>query len=105
MTNSSIKLDQGIHVIHLFYRVDRVRWAQLSPVDSTGARTSVEQLCAKYSAASHPRLVSYANVCGKADLVFMIYAAELGLAAQIHRDLEQCFPPGAIERVYNYLSI
>jgi peroxiredoxin len=105
MTSPKINLDQGIHVIHLFYRVDPLRWAQLSPAESSQARARLEELCAKYAAASHPRLVSFANVCGKADLVFMIYAAGLELAAQIHRDLEQRFPAGTLARVFSYLSI
>jgi len=35
----------------------------------------------------------------------MIYAKELGQAAQIHRDLEAAFPPGVLEKVYSYLSV
>lgn len=104
-TLPSVRLNQGIHVIHLFYRVDRVRWQQLGPAESTDARQRLEALCAANSAASHPRLVSYVNVCGKADLAFMIYAADLAQAAQIHRDLEHCFPAGTLERVFSYLSV
>lgn len=101
----TVKLTQGIHVMHLFYRVDRVRWAQLAGADAEGARGKLETLCRANSAPSHPRLVSYVNICGKADLAFILYAAGLGEIAQMHRDLEQCFPPGTLERVYNYLSI
>src|SRR5688572_32914164 len=89
MTGPSIKLDQGIHVMHLFYRVDRVRWAQLSRAESEQVRSRLNELSSKYSSPSHPRLATYANVCGKADVVFMLYAAELGLLAQMHRDLER----------------
>jgi len=105
MTLPKIKLDQGIHVMHLFYRVDRVTWTRLSPAESTRVRASLEELCAQYAATSHPRLVTFANICGKADLVFMLYAAELGLIAQMHRDLERLFPPGTLQPVFNYLSI
>jgi hydrogen peroxide-dependent heme synthase len=100
-----VKLSQGIHVMHLFYRIDRVRWAQLSRSDSEGARWKLETICRANSAPSHPRIVTYVNVCGKADLVFVLYAAELGEVAQIHRELEQCFPPGLLTPVFNYLSI
>src|SRR5690349_19456073 len=105
MTLQKIKLDQGIHVMHLFYRIERVRWAQLGKGESSQAQARLQELCAQYAAASHPRVVTFANVCGKADLVFVIYAAELELAAQIHRDIEQCFPPGTLVPVFQYLSI
>lgn len=105
MSLPAVKLNQGIHVMHLFYRIDRARWAQFGKEPSAQSRTKLEALCAANANASHPRLVSYANVSGKADLVFMIYAAELGQVAQLHRDLEACFAPGVLQTVYSYLSI
>ncbi len=101
----SVKLTQGIHVMHLFYRVDRVRWAELTREQSDAERGRLEALCQKYSSPSHPRISTYANICGKADLAFVLYAAELGQIGQMHRDLEECFPPGTISRVYQYLSL
>jgi hydrogen peroxide-dependent heme synthase len=109
MTNSTdlpaIKLNQGIHVMHLFYRVDRVRWAQLPAAESNQTRTRLEVFCSAHSNPSHPRATVYANICGKADLVFMLQAAELARLAQMHRDLEECFPAGTLERVFSYLSV
>ena len=56
------------------------------------------------AAPSHPRLTPYANIGGKADLVFMLTAAELGGLGHLHRDLEDCFSPD-IERMFSYLSV
>ncbi len=104
MSMPAVKLTKGIHVLHLFYRIDRVRWGS-----NTGASDAtlkkLEELCAANSAASNPRLTTYANVGGKADLVFMITAAELGQLGQIHRDLEAAFPAGTLQTVYSFLSI
>ena len=94
-----VKLNQGIHVMHLFYRIDRVRW------ESGSALGKVEALCAVNKQPSHPRLVTYANVSGKADLAFVLQAAELGQVAQMHRDLEACFPPATLVPVFTYLSV
>jgi peroxiredoxin len=105
MSLPTVKLNQGIHVLHLFYRVDRVRWSELGPGESGQAMSRLEKLCAANANASHPRLVTYANVGGKADLVFMLQAAELGHAAQMHRDLEACFAPGILSLVFSYLSV
>jgi chlorite dismutase len=100
-----VKLTKGIHVMHLFYRIDRVRWSQVTSEQSQSARARLEDLYSANAAASHPRLVTYANVGGKADLVFIIYAAELGHLGRVHRDLENCFPPGTLNVVYSYLSV
>ena len=101
----SVTLDRGIHVMHLFYKIDRLRWSTLPAGESAKTLERLEALCAANAAASHPRLVSYANIGGKADFAFMIYAKELGQAAQIHRDLEAAFPPGTLQKVYSYLSV
>ncbi len=100
-----VKLDRGIHVMHLFYQIDRERWARLPEGESAQVRLRLETLCAANPASSHPRLVTYANVSGKADLAFMLYAADLGHLGQMHRDLEACFPPGTLRKVYSYLSV
>jgi chlorite dismutase len=99
MSLPAVKLNQGIHVMHLFYRVDRARW---NTGDAVG---KLEALCAVNKQPSHPRLVTYANVSGKADLAFLLQAAELGQVAQMHRDLESCFAPGTLIPVFNYLSV
>ncbi len=100
-----VKLTKGIHVMHLFYRLDRLRWAQLPAGQSDAALAKLEALCAAHAAASHPRLTTYANIGGKADLVFLLTAAELGQLGRMHRDLESGFPPGTVEPVYSYLSV
>jgi peroxiredoxin len=104
MSMPAVKLTKGIHVLHLFYRIDRAAWAAVGQGSAAG-RARIEELCKANSAASNPRLTCYANIGGKADLVFMITAAELGQLGQIHRDLEAAFPPGTLQTVYTFLSI
>ena len=53
---------------------------------------NVEALAAKNNEASHPKLRTYAVIGAKADVAFILYAAELGALGQMHRDLENCFP-------------
>ena len=71
-TLPTVKLDRGIHVMHLFYNIDRERWAALPSGESAKARARLEALCAANPAPSHPRLVTFANFGGKADLAFML---------------------------------
>jgi chlorite dismutase len=105
MALPSVKLSQGIHAIHAFYRIDRSAWAKLSPEETIRARGSLEKICAENANACQPSVRTYANISGKADVVFFILAADLGRAAQIHRDVEACFPAGTLLPVFNYLSV
>src|SRR5687768_5028809 len=105
MAMPSVKLTKGIHVLHLFYRINRVRWAECGSGASSESLKKVDELLKANSAASNPRITSYTNIGGKADLVFMLTAAELGQLGQMHRDLEASFPTGTLETVYTYLSI
>lgn len=105
MTFPVVKLGQGIHVMHLFYRINRLPWAQMPANESAPILARLEALCAANASPSHPRLISYATIGGKADLAFLLFAAELGQLGQLHRDLEACFPPGLLALVYSYLSI
>jgi len=100
-----VKLTHGIHAIHVLYRIDRVRWAQLSSAESARALGNLEKLCAENASVSQPSLRTYTNISGKADFTFFISAVELTQASQIHRDLEACFPPGTLIPVYNYFSV
>jgi hydrogen peroxide-dependent heme synthase len=105
MAIPSVKLSRGIHVMHLFYRVDRVRWNALVEGESKRTLERLRRLCEANNAPSNPRLVTFVNVGGKADLAFIIYAAELAELSRIHRALESVFPEGALEPVYSFLSV
>jgi hydrogen peroxide-dependent heme synthase len=105
MNLPTVKLDRGIHVMHLFYSINRERWRGLQPGDSAAVLKGIEALAAKNNAASHPKLRSYAVAGAKADLAFILYASELGAVAQMHRDLENSFPGGSLVREYSYLSV
>lgn len=100
-----VKLTQGIHVMHLFYTIDRRLWAGLPSGQTSEICQRLEALCEAHAAPSHPRITTYANISGKADLAAILYAADLGLLGQMHRAFEACFAPGTLQRVYSYLSV
>src|SRR5436190_8257282 len=101
----SVKLNRGIHVMHLLYKIDRLRWQNVGASESKQALCKLEALIQANNAPSNPRVVGYVNIGGKADLVFIIYAAELGQIGRIHRELELCFPPGTLQTIYSFLSV
>jgi chlorite dismutase len=101
----TVKLDRGIHVMHLFYKINRVAWSQLPEGDSARTLSRLETLCASRNQPSHPRITTFGNVGGKADIAVILYAAELGQVGEMHRELEACFPAGILQKVYSYLSV
>ena len=105
MALPTVKLDQGIHVMHLFYKLDRVGWDELGPAESAQTKQKLQALCDANNQPCQPFLRGYATVGGKADLCFWLMHEELGALAQMHRDLEACFPPGTIDCVYSYVSV
>ena len=105
MNSPLVKLNQGIHVMHLFYRVRPEVWARVPAAESQATREQLEKLCLSNANASHPRISLFTNIGGKADLVFMLLAADLGLLAQLQRDIEHAFPPGTLERVFSFMSV
>ncbi|MSU37088.1 MAG: heme peroxidase [Pedosphaera sp.] len=105
MSTSVLKLRQGIHVMHLFHRVDRQIWSALPDGASATARHRLEELVAAYVGPTHPRILTLANVGGKADVGFVLFAAELDQIGRMHRAVEACFPPGSLILAYSYLSV
>jgi chlorite dismutase len=101
----TVKLSRGIHVMHLFYRIDRTKWKTLTGGESQQALVRLQKLCDANNSPSNPRLVTYVNVGNKADLAFIIYAAELAQLSAIHRQLEAAFPVGTLDPVYSFLSV
>ncbi len=102
MNPTAVKLREGIHVMHLFYKLDRSRLADEAGAE---ARAKVQALCASHANACQPRICSYAVVGGKAEMAFILYAADALKLSRMHRELEACFPPNSLQTVYSYLSI
>lgn len=105
MSLPSVKLSQGVHVAHLFFRVDRTRWAALPAEASAQARSALERVSAANPGPAAPRLMAFAGVGGKADLGFMLLAPELQQLSELQREVELAFPPGTLLPVYSYLSV
>ena len=105
MSIEPIKLDQGIHLMHLFYKVNRNAWWHLEGPERKRAMTNLQQFLNLFPGPAHPRVSSFANVGGKADFAFIIYHEDLVKLGEMHHELEACFPPNTIELVYNFLSV
>lgn len=104
-TPPKVGLSRGLHVCHLFYRIDRAEWAAHPPLASQAALRALEALSGEYGNASNPKLATYVNVGGKADLAVMLYSQDLRELGRMQRRLEHCFPPGTLRLEYSYISV
>jgi peroxiredoxin len=100
-----IKLKEGSHALHLFYQIEREAWEGISPAESDESLKKLTDLCSRNNEACHPRLRTFVNVGGKADLVFFVLAETLGELSSIQREIEAVFPAGSLTPVFNYLSV
>ena len=105
MSATEVKLSQGIHVMHLFHRINRAAWAAAGAEASKKALAALEKVAEQFPGPAHPRMASFVNVGGKADIAFMLYHADLVGLSALQRAVELAFPPGTLEPVYTYLSV
>lgn len=105
MSVDPIKLDQGIHCMHLFYSVDRLVWDKSKKSARNGAKDALASWLAKYPGPAHPRASAYTNIGGKCDFAFLLMNEDLVKLGAMHRELESGFPPGALRKIYSYLSV
>jgi len=105
MSLPSVKLSRGVHVAHLFFRLNRARWQALPEGESTASMARLEAVCSTFPGPAAPRLLTYAGVGGKADVALLLFAAELQDLSILQRKAEQAFPPGTLVPVYSYLSV
>lgn len=90
---------------HLFFRLDRVRWQSVSAGESRAAQERLEAVCSRYPGPAAPRVLTFAGVGGKADVTFLLFAADLRQLSRMQREVEAAFPAGTLVPVYSYLSV
>lgn len=65
----------------------------------------LEAVCAANPGPAAPRVMTFAGVGGKADLVFLLFANELQQLSSQQRAIEAAFPPGTLLPAFSYLSV
>ena len=100
-----VQLSKGIHVLHLFYRVDRHRWAAAPAEERAAVGSRLAALEARWPGPGHPRMSTYATVGGKADFAVVLYFADLVEISAAQREVEASFPSGSLVTTYSYLSV
>src|SRR5262245_30091741 len=96
---------EGWHVLHLFYRVDQATWSMLSEKEKIEAKTRLSELVQEIRATEGCQLMTFAMVSPKADIGFMLLAADLHKANAFEKQLTHALGPDVLQPTYSYLSM
>src|SRR6185369_114382 len=96
---------EGWHVLHLFYRIDHGQWALYSPEEQIEAKTRLSELVQEIRATEGCQLLTFAMVSPKADIGFMLLAADLNKANAFEKQLSLALGPDVLQATYSYLSM
>src|SRR5450759_5381668 len=94
----------GWAVIHLFYRIDRVRWRGLTSAERTGAIDELSSWLAARAGEEGLQLVPFAGVT-KSDVGFMAVHADLWRVQQLSQEIPATAFGSCLTPVYSFLSL
>ena len=96
---------EGLHVLHLLYRVDNASWDMLSAEEKIEARTSLLSLIKEVRDSARTQLLSFGMVTPKADIGLMLLTADLQFAHRIEKRLTMSLGPDILMPTFSYLSL
>jgi chlorite dismutase len=96
---------EGWHVLHLFYSIERAGWAMLSSSERFDAMNQLIKTVDDIQKQKNTQLLTFAMVTPKADIGFMILTADLQKANEIEKRLTMALGGGMLQPVYSYLSM
>jgi chlorite dismutase len=96
---------EGWHVLHLFYRIERSQWEVLSHEEQIRAKTGLTKLIQEIRAIPQTQLLVFSMVSPKSDLGFMLLTPDLHVANACEKRLTQALGTDVLSPVYSYLSM
>ncbi len=96
---------QGLHVLHLFYRVDFTGWSMLSAEEKMEARTRMLGLFREIEETPSTQLHTFSMLTPKADLGFMLLTPDLQDANAFEKRLALSLGPDILTPSFGYLSM
>lgn len=105
MSEEAVTLPEGLHVLHLFFRVARGASLGWRAGEREQKRSALEEAVAEIRAWPRTQLLSFSVVGARAHLGFMLLTPDLGDADAATRRLESHLGPGGLELCGSYLSI
>ncbi len=96
---------EGWHVLHLFYRVDRVQWTSFSEQEQVAAKSNITDLVSEIRSKPSTQLLTLSMVGTKADLGFMLTCPDLHAADLVTKQLTASLGPEVLVPNFSWLSL
>jgi chlorite dismutase len=97
--------EEGRHVLHAFFRVDRTAWEDLDPAERRLRKEAFLGLVTRISSRENTQLLTFSIVGPKADWGFMLLTDDLHFLDQTGKDLENGLGPGICLPAFGWLSM
>ncbi len=96
---------EGLHVVHLFFRVEHSQWELLDPKAKIAAKTALAELVREVRALPQTQLLLFSIVTPKADLGFMLLTPDLQVADAMAKRLALALGPDILTPTFTWLSM
>lgn len=96
---------EGWHVLHLFYRIERSQWEAMGRDEQMRAKTKLTKLVQEYRAMPQTQVLHFSMVSPKADLGFMLLTPDLHTANAFEKRLTLAMGADVLSPVYSYFSM
>ncbi len=96
---------EGLHVLHLFYRIEHGAWRDLGREDQLAARTDFASIIQEIRATPDVQIVTLGMVTPKSDLGIMLAGPDLQVLHGFEKRLALSLGPDILTPVYSYLSM
>lgn len=96
---------EGLHVLHLLYRVDNASWDLLSAEEKMEARTGLLSLIKETREIPDTQLLTFVMVTPKADIGFLLLTPDLHAANRAEKRLSLSLGPDILVPTFSSLSM
>jgi len=97
--------DEGLHVLHLYYKIEYGQWELMSAKEQLLARTRFSEWVHSVRALPATQLLIFSVVTPKADIGFMLLTPDLQEANRIEKQLACVLGADVLTPVYSILSM
>ena len=96
---------EGLHVVHLFFRLERVTWDFLDGEERRERCDKLARVVAEIQSLPRTQLLPFSMVSPKSDLGFMLLTPDLQDADRCSKRLGEALGAGILTPVFSWLSL
>lgn len=97
--------NEGLHVVHLFFRLERVAWEFLDGEERQERCDKLARVVSEIQALPRTQLLPFSMVSPKSDLGFMLLTPDLQDADRCSKRLGDALGAGVLSPVFSWLSL